>query len=308
MRPQDVGWSLDELLDRYGLAGRSGFTAGLTVATGLEDARLNEIYNLFDVMALPTAGEGFGLPLLESLAAGTPVIATDYSACAEMVKGRGELIQVREFVTGEANIERAIADVDHLVELLNKLYENPDLRAEYARKGREFAETMTWNRCAAAWDQLLQEVVESRGRGPEPPAGVVWAAWPQVSIILVVADDSVEALDRSLASIDQNLRIRGQVIVVRESDNPAVCARLDGWRRRDLAILPGFNGRNRAERLEVALRVARARRVLVLDSGETLEADWPQRTIEAVRPDEPGWEELVGSVQRAAVHGGVVSW
>jgi hypothetical protein len=92
----------------------------------------------------------------------------------------------------------------------------------------------------------------------------VWAAWPQVSIILLVANDSVAALDRSLTSIDQNLTIRGQVIVVQESDDPAVCERLDGWRRRDLAILPGFNGRNRAERLEMALRVARARRVLRL--------------------------------------------
>jgi glycosyltransferase involved in cell wall biosynthesis len=48
----------------------------------LRDANLNEIYNLFDVMVLPTIGEGFGLPMLESMAAGTPVIATNFTRAA----------------------------------------------------------------------------------------------------------------------------------------------------------------------------------------------------------------------------------
>jgi hypothetical protein len=299
----DVGGDLRDLIARFGISDRTLISRSLLPVKGIGDEELVRVYNLFDVFVLPTMGEGFGLPILEAMACGVPVLATDCSAVTELVQGRGELIRVKEWLTvGPYNVDMAIADGDHLVELLEKLYRDPDLRAEYARQGRAFAETMTWDRCAAAWDELLQQVVESRGREPRPPEGVVWAAWPQVSIVLLVAEDSVAALDRSLTSIDQNLRIRGQVIVVRESDDPAVCARLDAWRRRDLAILPGFNGRNRAERLEMALRLAQARRVLRLDSGETLEDDWPQRTIEAVRPDVPGWGEFVASVQRSAVH------
>ncbi|NCQ29488.1 MAG: glycosyltransferase family 4 protein, partial [Armatimonadetes bacterium] len=49
------------------------------------------IYNLFDVMVLPTMGEGFGLQFLEAMACGIPVVATDCSAVTELLEGRGEL-------------------------------------------------------------------------------------------------------------------------------------------------------------------------------------------------------------------------
>ncbi|PIX38186.1 MAG: hypothetical protein COZ56_21115, partial [Armatimonadetes bacterium CG_4_8_14_3_um_filter_58_9] len=96
---------------------------------------------------------------LEAMACGVPVVATDCSAVTELVQDRGELIRVKDWLTvGPYNVDMAIADVDHLVELLEKLYRNSDLRAEYGRKGREFAETMTWDRCAERWAQLLDEV------------------------------------------------------------------------------------------------------------------------------------------------------
>jgi len=48
-------------------------------------------------MVLPTAGEGFGLPILKAMAAGVPVIATGYTSCVELLEGRGKLIKVKEF-------------------------------------------------------------------------------------------------------------------------------------------------------------------------------------------------------------------
>ena len=54
-------------------------------------------YNAFDVLCLPTKGESFGLPILESQACETPVIVTDTTSCPEMVDTKsGWLIPVAE--------------------------------------------------------------------------------------------------------------------------------------------------------------------------------------------------------------------
>ncbi len=154
-----LGGNLVDLRDRLELQGLCSFGSKAGVFDGIPDAEMSALYASMDVFALPTMGEGFGLPILEAMSCGVPVIATDCSAVTELVQGRGELLRVKEWLTvGPYNIEQAIADTDHLVELLNKLYENPELRAEYGRKGREFAETMTWDKCAEQWAQLLDEV------------------------------------------------------------------------------------------------------------------------------------------------------
>jgi glycosyltransferase involved in cell wall biosynthesis len=159
--PEDIGWDIIGLLKRYDVFNKSCISKNAAVQKGLSKQKLNEIYNLFDVMALPTAGEGFGLPILESMAAGTPVIATNYSACIELLEGRGELIDVKEFVTlGGNNIEYAVADTDSLVEKLDLLYANRDLLQQYSELGQAFAKTFDWEQIAGQWHNLLMKSIE----------------------------------------------------------------------------------------------------------------------------------------------------
>jgi glycosyltransferase involved in cell wall biosynthesis len=54
---------------------------------------LNDVYNAADVFLLPSAGEGFGIPVIEAQAAGCPVIVTDFSAQTELC-GAGYKIPV----------------------------------------------------------------------------------------------------------------------------------------------------------------------------------------------------------------------
>jgi glycosyltransferase involved in cell wall biosynthesis len=51
---------------------------------GVPDENMAEIYSAADVTLNATAGEGFGVPIIESLACGTPVIVTDFSAMSEL--------------------------------------------------------------------------------------------------------------------------------------------------------------------------------------------------------------------------------
>ncbi len=85
-----------------------------------------------DVYCAPNlGGESFGMVLLEAMAAGTPVVASDMEAFRAVVgDGAGRLVP-----TGDAG---ALADV------LGELLDDPDARAELSRAGRERAAAFDW--------------------------------------------------------------------------------------------------------------------------------------------------------------------
>lgn len=160
MDPDDGDWPLLELAARHGIADRTAFTRGLAGVIGIDQPQLNRIYNLFDVMVLPTMGEAFGLPILEAMAAGAPVAATDCSAVTELVAGRGELIEVGAHMTMPWDgAECAVADAHSIVEQLKVLYGDEERRRRHSVQGRRFAKTMTWDRAADAWIALLRNVL-----------------------------------------------------------------------------------------------------------------------------------------------------
>jgi glycosyltransferase involved in cell wall biosynthesis len=84
-------------------------------------------------VAFPTLHEGFGLPAVEGMAAGTPVLVSD--------------IPVMREVCGDAAVYADPYDVDALAEGLVDVL-NPARRDERAHRGRARAATFTWDRCA----------------------------------------------------------------------------------------------------------------------------------------------------------------
>lgn len=149
MQMRDVGWNIDELVKRFDIEGKAYQTNGFNAMRGVSDEDLNRVYNMFDIMALPTMAEGFGLPILESQSAGTPVLVTDFSACSELVVDRQELIRVKDTLIMGRAIEQAIADTDDLAHKLNIFYrdwKNKDSRKlnELGVKGRSKALDMDW--------------------------------------------------------------------------------------------------------------------------------------------------------------------
>ena len=153
----DVGYDIVTLLRRYRFEGKADVSsADFSVERGLTDEQLNRLYNIFDVMALPSNGEGFGLPIIESLAAEIPVVATNCSACTELVSNRGELVKVLTTLTVGTNlVEQAIIDVDDLARCIERLHDNPQLRQTYGKAGRAFAETLSWEALMPKWLELI---------------------------------------------------------------------------------------------------------------------------------------------------------
>jgi glycosyltransferase involved in cell wall biosynthesis len=163
MNPCDVGYDIVTLLRRYRLEGKADVNGpDFSLHQPLDDEQLNRLYNIFDVMALPSTGEGFGLPILESMAAGVPVVATDYSACSELLDGRGERVRVLTTVTAGTNlIEQAIIDVEDLAACIEKIHLNPALARKHAEAGLNFARTLTWDRLVPKWLELIHSALGS---------------------------------------------------------------------------------------------------------------------------------------------------
>jgi glycosyltransferase involved in cell wall biosynthesis len=161
----DQGYNLPLLAKTMGIQDKLIFTPNYNIVNGLSEHDLNIVMNMFDVHMLPTQGEGFGIPILETMAAGVPQIVSDYTSQVEFAKFGGELIPLAEdddFITGMPHpVERAIPKPSEMEKLLNKLYNDPQYRLELGRKARAKAETMSWAVTIPQWDNTIQNVLKS---------------------------------------------------------------------------------------------------------------------------------------------------
>jgi glycosyltransferase involved in cell wall biosynthesis len=102
-------------------------------------------YARASVFAFPSLDEGFGIPVLEAMAAGVPVLTSNRSALPEVAGGAALLVDPENAPEMAAALDRLLVD--------------PDLRLELAARGRRRASDFSWERAAAAtwavYDELL---------------------------------------------------------------------------------------------------------------------------------------------------------
>jgi len=129
---------------------------------------VNEIYNLMDLFLYPSGGEGFGMPGLESQAAGVPILMSDNTTGPELAGETGELIKMTKDSYGETvgiigtnGVSNAIPDYKHVAELLEKYYADwkngKKLLKEMSDKGRKFAISMEWDIKAKQWLDVFEK-------------------------------------------------------------------------------------------------------------------------------------------------------
>lgn len=106
------------------------------------------VYNLARLFVYPSIYEGFGFPPLEAMACGTPVITTSVSSMQENV--------------GDAAILVPPQDEDALVEAMQRLLTDAQLREGLSHKGRQQAAQFTWTRTAQETLRLYRQVGASR--------------------------------------------------------------------------------------------------------------------------------------------------
>jgi glycosyltransferase involved in cell wall biosynthesis len=95
---------------------------------------LAALYSEATVFLFPSLYEGFGMPILEAMACGTPVLTSNVTSLPE--------------VAGDAALQVDPLDVESIAQGLLRLLEDPRLREQYIRKGFERIKEFTWEKTA----------------------------------------------------------------------------------------------------------------------------------------------------------------
>lgn len=104
------------------------------------------LYNIADLFVYPSLYEGFGLPPLEAMACGTPVITSNTSSLPEVVGEGGIMINPR--------------DIDALTEAIHKVLNDEELRKELSKKGLQRAKKFNWKKTAKETLKVYEEVYD----------------------------------------------------------------------------------------------------------------------------------------------------
>lgn len=134
---REQGVPIGRLMEQCGVPEDAvSFTRQIHLDLGLDPEHVASMYSAFDVLANPSYGEGFGVPIVEAQACGVPVIVTDCSAMTELC-GAGWLVDGEPYYNSQESFYKR-PSVDGIAAAMLAAYDarhDADLRA----KAREFA-------------------------------------------------------------------------------------------------------------------------------------------------------------------------
>lgn len=117
--------------------------ADITLPGYIPDDELDRLYHRASIFAFPSLDEGFGIPVLEAMARGLPVLTSDGSALKELAEGAALLVNPLDTEAIAGGLNTLIADIE--------------LRGDLALRGLERSKSYTWERAAAlTWDVYME--------------------------------------------------------------------------------------------------------------------------------------------------------
>ncbi|VAW38961.1 Glycosyl transferase, group 1 [hydrothermal vent metagenome] len=123
------GWLYDDIFEQVK---RLGLVEQVVFTGYVPDDELPLWYNAAELLVFPSLYEGFGMPVVEAMACGTPVIASNSSSIPEAV--------------GEAGLLFEPNDVQSLVQQMTAVLHNPTLQNKLIEQGLHHAQTFSWER------------------------------------------------------------------------------------------------------------------------------------------------------------------
>jgi glycosyltransferase involved in cell wall biosynthesis len=144
------GWEAQDPLD---LAKRLGVAESVCLPGFVPREDLPALYRAADLFAFPSFCEGFGLPPLEAMACGTPVVVSNGGSLPEVVPASTPKIDP--------------GDHGALAKAMGQLLVSQEARARTTAEGLRFARDFSWERHVAAMDELYLETAEATVNGGE---------------------------------------------------------------------------------------------------------------------------------------------
>lgn len=131
---------LERELDRFGPSViRPGFVT---------DDELVALYSATSCLVFPSLNEGFGLPPLEAMACGAPVVASNRSSIPEVI--------------GDAGILVDALDPDDIADGIERVVLSPETAQDMRRRGLERSRLFTWDRCAEQTVAVYRDALAGR--------------------------------------------------------------------------------------------------------------------------------------------------
>jgi len=137
---------IPELEDMLKDVARRRGNVNITFAGYVPDSEVLSLYAEADVFVYPSLYEGFGLPVLEAMASGCPVITSNVSSLPEVV--------------GEAALLVDPYDVEALAQAMLTVLEDDELKKEMSKKGIAQAQKFSWEKAGAELLAVCREVAE----------------------------------------------------------------------------------------------------------------------------------------------------
>jgi glycosyltransferase involved in cell wall biosynthesis len=128
------------LAEELGLKGEVIFTGYIA------PEEMPALYNAADLFVFPSLYEGFGLPVLEAMACGVPVVASNMSSIPE--------------VAGDAALLTDPRDAEAICDAMEHILKDGDLRSDLRRRGLERAATFSWEKAARETIAVYGETVK----------------------------------------------------------------------------------------------------------------------------------------------------
>lgn len=132
--------------DQQRLVEELEMSACVTQISYLPNAQLPAVYAAADVFIFPSLYEGFGIPLIEAMACGAPVVCSDSALFRE--------------VCGDAALFADPRNPDAFAENISNVISNPALARDLRQRGRERARSFNWERTVQQTVAVYQKVLE----------------------------------------------------------------------------------------------------------------------------------------------------
>ena len=138
-----LGWNFESTINE--IEGSNKLKERIILTGFVDDADLATIYSNALAFVYMSYYEGFGLPPLEAMQCGTPVITSDNSSLPEVV--------------GDAGILLNADDQDGLKQAMLNFYNDNELTANYSEKSQIRAQQFSWKACAHQTANAYQEAL-----------------------------------------------------------------------------------------------------------------------------------------------------
>jgi glycosyltransferase involved in cell wall biosynthesis len=138
------GWRDEALLE---MVRRSDVAERITLAGRLSDTEMIDLYRGAECFVFPSLYEGFGIPPLEAMACGAPVVSSDRTSMPEVVGDAGLLVDPE--------------NVEALARALSEVLGSEERRAELRERGLTRASAFTWRRCVELTVEAYAETLGS---------------------------------------------------------------------------------------------------------------------------------------------------